>query len=87
MREFLATPAASIVGLLAAIAGSIAVGIYVIGRFRGGGDSDEPAASEMLTNFQELHHRGGLSDEEYRTIKSVLAERLQDELNNTDESG
>jgi hypothetical protein len=87
MSEFLAGPLASVVLLLAAIAMLVAVGFFVIVKVRGAAADEEPAASELLTNFQELHERGGLSDAEYRTIKSVLAERLQDELNNTDESG
>ncbi len=39
------------------------------------GDSREEA-SEMLTKFRELHTRGGLSDAEYRTIKTKLAPDL-----------
>lgn len=39
------------------------------------GDSREEA-SEMLTKFRELHTRGGLSDDEYRTIKTKLAPDL-----------
>jgi hypothetical protein len=33
-----------------------------------------------------LHSRGGLSDEEYRTIKAKLAEQLQDELKDNGEN-
>ncbi len=40
------------------------------------GDSSQEA-SEMLTKFRHLHARGGLSDEEYRTIKGKLAPELQ----------
>jgi hypothetical protein len=39
-----------------------------------------------MTNFRELHAQGELSDEEYRTIKAVLAERFEQELNSTDET-
>ena len=87
MTEFLASPVASWVMLLASFAGVVALGFFIISKVRDRGESDELPASELLTNFQELHNRGGLSDAEYRTIKSVLAERLQEELKNNDESG
>ena len=30
-------------------------------------------SSNMMTKFRDLHDEGGLSDEEFRTIKSKLA--------------
>jgi len=85
MAEFLGSPHATIVFLLALTATLIAGGIYVIGRVRAGINAKEPPANELLTKFKELHAQGELSDEEYRTIKAMLAERLQRELNSTDE--
>ena len=35
-----------------------------------------PDPHELLTNFRELHARGGLSDVEFRTIKTKLAPEL-----------
>jgi uncharacterized membrane protein len=85
MAEFLGSPLAGVVILLALLAALIAGGVYVIGRVRAGlGDKAAPT-SEWLTNFKELHAQGELSDEEYRTIKAMLAERLQQELNESDE--
>jgi uncharacterized membrane protein len=86
MAEFLGSPLATIVVLVAMTAALIAGGIYVIGRVRAGINRKEPLASELLTNFKELHAKGELNDEEYRTIKAMLAERLQQELNKTDET-
>jgi len=42
-------------------------------------ESDDPAESthEMLTQYREMHERGELSDEEFRLIKSRLANTLQ----------
>ena len=85
MAEFLGTPGANLVYLLAVVATLIAVGLYVIGRVRAAVRKTEPTASEWMTNFQELHSQGELSDEEYRTIKAMLAKRLQREINSTDE--
>ena len=64
---------------------AIAGGIYLIARVRAGLNDKTPPASDWMTKFQELHAQGELSDEEYRTIKAMLAERLQRELNSTDE--
>lgn len=83
--EFLSSPVASIVFLLALTATLLAVGVYVIGKFRSGLREREPKASEWLTNFQEMHTQGELDDEEFRTIKAMLAAKLQQELNKTDE--
>ena len=84
MAEFLATPLSSVILLLAVTAAAVAVGVYVIGKVRASlGDADVPS-SEMLTKFEDLHSQGELSDAEYRTIKAMLAERLERELNSTD---
>jgi uncharacterized membrane protein len=85
MAEFLGSPLASVVFLVALTAALVAAAVYVIARVRAGINRKEPPASEWLTNFKELHAKGELSDEEYRTIKAMLAERLQREVNSTDE--
>ena len=71
----------------AVIALLIALAVYLLGRFRGHADEDQPQASDLLSNFRELHSRGGLSDEEFRTIKTLLTRRLQDELKDTSDKG
>ena len=86
MTEFLSSPLASVIMLVALTASLVAIGIYVIGRVRAGIRSKEPPANEWFTKFKELHAKGELTDEEYRTIKAMLAERLQRELNSTDET-
>ncbi len=65
----------------------VAVAAYVIGKLRGASAQQERSASELLSKFGELHRRGDLSDEEYRTIKTALASRLQEELNDNGETG
>jgi hypothetical protein len=82
--EFLSTPVASILFLVALTATLLATGVYVIGKVRAGFHEREPKSSEWLTNFQELHAQGELNDEEFRTIKVMLAAKLQQELNETD---
>ena len=84
MAEFLASPLANVILLLAITAISVAVGVYVIGRVRASLGDQEVPASDLLTKFEDLHSQGELSDEEYRTIKAMLAARLERELNGTD---
>jgi uncharacterized membrane protein len=86
MAEFSNSPLAQLIWLSAVLGALVVVGVYVIGKVRAGIAAKESPASEWLTKFEELHARGELSDEEYRTIKAVLAERLQRELNSTDET-
>jgi uncharacterized membrane protein len=87
MPDFLQTPSARLVLFLAATAILITVGAYLVARVRARFRESPPPANELLTNFRELHSKGELSDEEYRTIKSMLAERLQEELTNKVKEG
>jgi uncharacterized membrane protein len=70
-----------------ALAILIAVGAYLAKKTRPTSDNQHPEASELLSNFREMHSEGQLSDEEYRTIKTALANRLKQELNNNGETG
>ncbi len=84
MLDYLSNPWVMLVVVSALVAMLAAGGLYAIGRVRKEIDRKEPPASEWLTKFQELHAQGELSDEEYRTIKAMLTDRLQRELNSTD---
>jgi uncharacterized membrane protein len=86
MAEFLSSPLVAVVFLVALTATLVAVGVYVIGKVRADINRPEPDASQWLTKFQELHAKGELSDKEFRTIKALLAERLQHELSDTDKT-
>jgi uncharacterized membrane protein len=63
-----------------------ALAVIALRRWRGGSYDTRPKASEMLTKFRELHGRGGLSDDEYRTIKTKLATQLDAELSDNDQT-
>jgi hypothetical protein len=71
----------------AAVAILVTIGIYVAGKIRTKPVQQEPTASDLLTKFREMHSRGVLSDEEFRTIRTTLTERLQSELKGKDETG
>jgi uncharacterized iron-regulated membrane protein len=71
----------AVLAIMACVAG------YVVAKFRGKTLQQEPTASELLTKFRDLHSQGGLSDAEYRTIKTTLASRLEQELKDNAEKG
>jgi uncharacterized membrane protein len=70
----------------AVILALFALALVVVRRFRGGAEEDQPSANDIAAKFRDLHARGGLSDEEYRTIKSKLATQVPAELSGTDKS-
>ena len=63
-----------------------ALAVLALRRWRGGSYDTQPRPSELLTKFRELHGRGTLSDDEYRTIKTKLATQLGTKLNDTDKT-
>jgi uncharacterized membrane protein len=65
----------------------VTAGGWLILRFRGNLAEDASNSSELLVNFEELHARGDLSDEEYRTIRTMLAGEKQQQLKGTKKSG
>ncbi len=77
-------PAMLWLGVLALFIG---VAVFALRRLRERIDKDETAASEMLTNFREMHLQGGLSDAEFRTIKTVLGAKLQRESKENSDQG
>ena len=54
-------------------------GVLGLYGFRGRADQDQLTAHDLLTNFREMHHEGDINDAEFRTIKTVLGERIQAE--------
>lgn len=86
MAQFLRTAEAQAVILLAIVLIMSVVAWYVLARFRDR-TKEDTTASDLLTEFREMHHRGDLSQAEYRTIKTVLSEKLQDEINDGSERG
>ena len=87
MKEFLLSSPVQATIWTAVLLILVVAGWYVAGRFRDRSDDNQPTASDLLTNFRELHHQGDINDAEFRTIKTVLGEKLQEELNSTDGKG
>jgi len=73
--------------LFAAIFVITAIGIAFVRRYWGIAADDRQYHSKIMSNFSELHSEGGLSDEEFRTIKTKLASELKTELNGNSDNG
>jgi uncharacterized membrane protein len=73
--------------LFAVIFVMTAIGVAVARRYRDRAVKDIAESSAMMSNFRELHAQGGLSDEEFRTIKTKLASELKAELKDTNNTG
>lgn len=64
---------------VAILLGLVIVAALVVQRFRGSAANKGAEPAELLTNFQEMRQRGDISDADYRRIKSVLGNKIQDD--------
>ncbi len=87
MQQLLEAEADELILWIAGLAMLAAVAVYVIGKVRDTPAQHELTASELMSKFRESHSRGELSDEEFRTIKTALETRLQEELKDDGETG
>lgn len=90
MSELLQNPAvrwALWMGLLLALTIVAAVIVQRVRQEAVQDEQQEQTAGDLLTKFREMHSQGGLTDEEFRTIKTKLAARFQEELKDNDETG
>ena len=84
MSEWIDHPLTRSALLFATIFLMTALGLAVVRRLRGRSDADRQESSDLMSKFRDLYAKGGLSDEEYRTIKTKLATELQAELNDAE---
>ena len=73
--------------LFAAIFALTAVALAVARKLRGRATNDTQDANEIMSNFRDVYERGGLSDEEFRTIKAKLASELKGEASGNKNAG
>lgn len=85
--DFLETKQARIVIGFTGLTMLVLVGYYLISKVRSNLHDREASPTEFISNFRELHSQGKLSDEEYRTIKTMLGARLQAELKEKEKEG
>jgi len=62
------------------LAALIAVGVYVVLRWRDRAVGNDRASSDLLSNFREMAQQGDIDESEYRTIKTMLGGKMQAEL-------
>ena len=65
----------------------IGAGVYAVKKFRGQLDQRASLTSDMTTTFRQLHGRGDLSDDEYRTIKTMLDNEIRKDSSETGKTG
>lgn len=74
-------PPVALVTLWFAVILGLSAGFFVFVRKLSGRIGQERQdTGHMLTKFRELHADGGLSDDEYRTIKTMLAPGLSGDV-------
>ena len=61
------------------------LGFCLMRRLRDRAGDDEKPPDELITKFREMHSRGDLDEGEYRTIKTVLAADVRNELSGNGE--
>lgn len=71
--------------LFAAIAALAGLGALIVSKFRGSTKEEERPASQMLSNFRDLAEQGELSETEFRNIKTLLSDKIQEELKDSEE--
>jgi uncharacterized membrane protein len=86
MTEFFSHPLSQAALWFAAIFALLALAVVGLRKWRGGSAHDRLSSSELLTKFRELHRRGTLSEDEYRTIKTKLATQLEVKLSDSDKT-
>ena len=87
LAELIANDRLRLLFLLGVLALMVAVAGYVIRKIRAKSVQHEPTDSELLSKFRESRRRGELTDVEFRTIKTTVAERLREELKDDGETG
>ncbi len=69
----------------------IAAGFYLVSIFRDYAAEDQETTFDVLANLEEMHRKGDISDEEFRTIRSTthrppLGPNSNDDSSNSDEA-
>ena len=80
MQDFWQSASVQLVVWGAVGAALVAIGVYIVSKVRAGFRDDVSLASRLVNDFRELHSQGELSDQEFRTIKTMLAARMQQEF-------
>ena len=86
MLEFLREPEPQAVIWTAVLLILVIISCYIVKRFRDQIGDDRPTASDWMANFREIHDGGDISEKEFRTIKTVLGDQVQEELKDAEDA-
>lgn len=67
--------------------GLIAASYLLIRKLRSDLNEDSQGSGMTLSSYREMHASGEISDEEFRSIKLNLMEKMQDTISNDEHSG
>ena len=70
MSKWLEDPNVQLVAGLLVLCILTAIGFSLVSRFRDYAAQDRDIAVDALANLEEMHRKGDISEEEFRTIKS-----------------
>ncbi len=70
MSDLFETPYLRIGVSLLVLCFLIAAGFYLVSSFRDYAAGDQEMTADALANLEEMHRKGDISDEEFRTIKA-----------------
>ena len=71
MPDFFTTPAVQAGVAVLILCVLIAAGLYVMSIFRDYAADDQETASELLFKLEEMHRKGDISEQEFRTIQAT----------------
>lgn len=70
MPDLVETPTVQIALTVVVLCVLIAAGFYLVSIFRDYAVEDQEDTREVLANLEEMHRRGDISDQEFRTIQA-----------------
>ena len=71
MSDFFADPTVQASAAVLILCVPIAAGFYLVSSFRDYTAEDMGNADDALANLEEMHRKGDISDEEFRTIQAT----------------
>ena len=84
MSEWLKSPNVQLTVGLLVLCILISAGFWLVSRFRDYAAHDQDDTLDALANLEEMHHKGDISEEEFRNIQAK-AETLSNLVSNPDD--
>lgn len=62
----------------------LAAGFWLVSSFRDRATDDRLPPEDLLSNFEEMHREGDISEKEFRTIKASMDRRREQVANDSE---